>query len=82
MCSLVCMHGGGIPREENSCDIKVEVGLTGKRKKGTGQRGLGSTGDSKGGGGVTTKNKYKTCMCEDVPIKPMALCANPQRLII
>lgn len=51
MCSLMCMHGGGIPREENSCDIKVEVGLTGKRKKGTGQRGLGNTGDSRGGGG-------------------------------
>lgn len=61
VCSLTCIHGRGTPREENSCDIKVEAGLTGKRKKGTQEQ--------------STKR-----VCEDVPIKPMTLCANPQNI--
>lgn len=77
VCSLTCMHGRGIPREENSCDIKVEVGLTGKRKNGTSQRGLGSTGDGRGSDNQEQSTKH---VCEDVPIKPMTLCANPQNI--
>lgn len=33
VCSNACTHGEGILREENSCNKKAEVGLSGRQRK-------------------------------------------------